>query len=197
MNTPSHFLINAALRRAYPARHDLPGAPFLLGAVLPDVPLTLLAVGTLCYVRLTGGRDTGAVLSDAFDNRYFHDPLWIAAHNLFHAPTLLALALGLLWPYRRRASWLRSAFWLCAGCAVHSLIDLATHHNDGPLLFFPFEWTIRFQSPVSYWDRQHYGGQFFVFEVSLDLLLLAYLAWSPARRRLARKRAGATPQLGL
>lgn len=174
MNTPSHFLINAALRRGAWLRHAPPRTPFLAGAILPDVPLALLALGTYLRARLAGGRDTGAVMGDAFDERYFHDPLWIAAHNLFHAPLLLALALALLWRHRHRpASRWRWAFWLFAGCAVHTIIDLATHYDDGPVIFFPFEWAIRLHSPVSYWDRRHFGGQFFVFEVGLDIALIA------------------------
>lgn len=64
-----------------------------------------------------------------------------------------------------------------AGCAVRSLIDLATLYDDGPVIFFPFAWTIRLHSPVSYWDRRHYGSQFVVFELVLDAALIAYLAW--------------------
>ena len=40
----------------------------------------------------------------AFDERYFRDPLWIAAHNVFQAPILLALVLAFLWRYRH-LSW--------------------------------------------------------------------------------------------
>ena len=78
--------------------------------------------------------------------------------------------------------------WLFAGCAVHSLIDMATHYDDGPLLFFPFAWAIRLHRPISYWDRRHYGSQFVVFEVGLDAALVAYLAWPSIRHRLTRHR---------
>jgi hypothetical protein len=194
MNTPSHFLINAALRRGAWSRHAPPRTPFLVGAVLPDVPLAVLALGTYLRARLDGVRDTGAVMRDAFDERYFRDPLWIAAHNLFHAPALLVIALVFLWRYRHPpASRLRWAFWLFAGCAIHALIDLATHYDDGPLLFFPFAWTIRLHSPVSYGDRRHYGSQFFVFELALDAALVAYLAWTPVRCWFARCRARTRP----
>jgi len=188
--SPSHFLINAALRRGTRSRHALLRTPFLIGAILPDVPLAVLSIGTYLRARLDGGLDTGAVMRDAFDERYFREPLWIAAHNLFHAPLLLAVALVLLWRQRHRhASRLRWAFWLFAGYAVHTLIDLATHYDDGPVIFVPFEWTIRLHSPVSYWDRRHFGNQFFVFEVGLDIALIAYLAWPSIRRWLTRHRA--------
>ncbi len=186
MNTPSHFLINAALRPGARSRHAPPRTPFLVGAVLPDVPLAVLALGTYLRARLDGVRDTGAVVRDTFDERYFRDLLWIAAHNFFHAPLLLAL----LWRHcHLPASRLRWAFWLFAGCAAHALIDLATHYDDGPLLFSPSAWTIRLHSPVSYGDRRHHGSQFVVFELALDAALVACLAWTPVRRWFARCRA--------
>jgi hypothetical protein len=55
------------------------------------------------------------------------------------------------------------------------VVDIATHVDDGPLLLFPLHWTLRFQSPVSYWDRTHYGREFTIFELTLDVLCLGYL----------------------
>jgi hypothetical protein len=37
------------------------------------------------------------------------------------------------------------------------------------------DWHTRFQSPVSYYDRAHFGTQFAVFELALDIILLGYL----------------------
>ena len=53
MNTPSHLIINAALRKRVTANGPLqiPGSAFLLGAVLPDVPLTLLWIGSYLFER--------------------------------------------------------------------------------------------------------------------------------------------------
>ncbi len=42
-------------------------------------------------------------------------------------------------------------------CLLHSMIDVATHFDDGPVLFWPLDWSTRFASPVSYWDDDHYG----------------------------------------
>ncbi len=50
MNTPSHLIMTAALRtRLRPL--PIPRGAFLLGAVLPDVPLWLLSVGGGLYFR--------------------------------------------------------------------------------------------------------------------------------------------------
>ena len=80
---------------------------------------------------------------------------------------------GRAWPVWSRASrWWR---WFFISCLCHSLVDIVTHFDDGPVLFFPFDFSYRFSSPVSYWDPAHYGRQFMVFEVVLDLVLLVWL----------------------
>lgn len=58
MNTPSHLLINAALWKwaTTDGQHAIPRGAFLLGAVLPDIPLWLLWAGTLTYCLATGYR---------------------------------------------------------------------------------------------------------------------------------------------
>ena len=193
MNTPSHFIINAALRkRAGPAR--IPGSAFLLGSVLPDLPLWLLWMGLYGYERYVLGDQTMQAMDQHFDTLYFTNPLWITSYNLLHAPLLLLSALALLWRFRlqpaTRGGWW---FWFAAGCLVHSAIDIPTHANDGPLLFFPLEWTTRFHSPISYWDPRHYGRQFTIFELGLDLVLLAYLGIPWVVRRL-RARGVATTE---
>jgi hypothetical protein len=53
---------------------------------------------------------------------------------------------------------------LFLGIALHASIDLVCHHEDAHRHFLPFtSW--RFHSPVSYWDPNHYGLPFMVFEV--------------------------------
>lgn len=78
----------------------------MIGAVLTDVPLVMLSLGTYITARMEAGQDTSMVRRAAFDERYFRDPLWIAAHNVFHAPILLVLVLAFLWRYRHHpGSW--------------------------------------------------------------------------------------------
>lgn len=199
MNTPSHLLINAALRKRAIAGGTIAisrGA-FLLGAVLPDIPLTLLWIGSFVYGRYIQADLSITLMDERFDQLYFTNPFWIAAHNLMHAPILLLLALFLL----RRSRTLTGTrpywwFWFAAGCLVHTMLDIPTHVTDGPLVFFPLEWSIRFQSPISYWDPRHYGREFTRFELVLDLVLLAYLGIPWIRERIRRRanRAIATEQ---
>jgi hypothetical protein len=195
VNTPSHLIINAALwkRATAGGKLAIPRSAFLLGAVLPDMPLWLLWAGTLAYHRVIRGDASYPIWSEAYDQRYFSDPLWIAGYNVFHAPALLLIGLGVLWRFRssegKPGSWW---FWLLAGCLVHSALDIPAHVDDGPLLLFPFEWSVRFQSPVSYWNPRSFGREFTVFELLLDLVLLMYLFGPRLWRRL--QRSSITPQ---
>lgn len=121
-----------------------------------------------------------------FDQLYFHNPFWITAYNFLHSPVLLILGLTLCWRGRRnigsRSHW---CFWFLVACLFHSVVDIFTHVDDGPLLLFPLEWSIRFHSPASYWNSQHYGREFQWFERVLDIALLIYLL----RARLGKRRS--------
>jgi hypothetical protein len=80
---------------------------------------------------------------------------------------------------------------------LHTLIDIPLHVTDGPLLLFPLNWTLRYRSPVSYWDPSFYGREWSIFEHLLDAVLLIYLfiryrptwqAWRQQRKQ--RKQSG-------
>jgi hypothetical protein len=121
----------------------------LWGAITPDFPLVLLSIFGGMYFRSTG-MTTREAANHMFEKLYFSDPGWISAHHLFHAPFLLAAYTLILYPLRKHrvAYWL---LWFVAGCSLHSLVDILTHYDDGPLVFFPLNWTYRFHS-ISYWE---------------------------------------------
>ncbi|MBE9039338.1 metal-dependent hydrolase [Oscillatoriales cyanobacterium LEGE 11467] len=186
MNTPSHFLMTAALEKRFP-RIPIAKSAFLLGSIAPDIPLYILSIGGILYYHVFLGWSLTDTFNLMFDRLYFHNPLWMASHNLLHSPILLLLGLALLWRFRSRiASPRHWWFWFLSACLFHSIIDILTHVDDGPLLLFPLEWTTRWQSPVSYWDRRHYGREFAWFEGSLDVLLTIYLVSPWVSRRLRR-----------
>jgi membrane-bound metal-dependent hydrolase YbcI (DUF457 family) len=171
VNTPSHFFINAAIaKRAN--NPELARSAFLWGAITPDIPLYLLSIVGGFYFRSTG-MTTREAAEHMFETLYFSDPGWIWAHHLFQAPLFLLAYALLLYPFRRRrvAHWL---LWCVAGCSLHSLLDILTHYDDGPLLFFPLNWSYRFQS-FSYWDPEHGGRWFAPLELALNFFLLGYL----------------------
>jgi Zinc dependent phospholipase C len=171
LNTPSHFIIHAALAKRV-SNPKLIRSAFLWGAVAPDFPLMLLSIGGGFYFRNQGmnSREAAHLM---FDRLYFHNPWWISVHHLLHAPFLLLLYALVLYPLRkyRVAYWL---LWFVAGCGLHTFVDILTHYDDGPLVFFPLNWTFRVHS-ISYWDPRHGGAWFGWLELALDLFLLGYL----------------------
>lgn len=171
MNTPSHFIITAAIAKRA-ANPKLIRSAFLWGAITPDFPLMLLSIFGGLYFRSTGMTPREAA-NHMFETLYFSNPGWISAHHLFHAPFLLMTYALILYPFRKKrlAYWL---LWFVAGCALHSLVDILTHYDDGPLVLFPFNWTFRVHS-VSYWDNRHGGAWFGWLELALDVFLMGYL----------------------
>jgi hypothetical protein len=98
MRTLSHLLLTAGLGDQLRKRQVAVHQPaFLLGSLLPDLPLTLLAAGYKLAQRRRGGNVRPASAPDRFDigcHDLFHsDPLWISSYNLFHAPLLISALL--------------------------------------------------------------------------------------------------------
>jgi LexA-binding, inner membrane-associated putative hydrolase len=183
MQTPSHFLMTATFAKAFPHLRIVKSA-LLWGSIAPDLALWALSIGGIIHYRFMLGwsmEKTGAMM---FDNLYFHHPLWIISHNLLHAPILLLLGLAWAWQGSRRKNDRLHHWFLCffSACLVHSTIDILTHVDDGPLLFFPLDWTTRFRSIISYYDDRYYGKEFSIFEQSLNLFFLIYLLYSPIVR---------------
>lgn len=194
MNTPSHWLMTVCLGKLNRSQVENPNWALGLGALAPDIPLYILSFGGIAYFSWVKNWPLKEVFPHLYadDGLYFNDPGWIAFHNLFHSPTSLFLMLvatlvtAKLWPKATR--WFR--FFLAA-CALHCVVDVLTHHDDGPLLFFPFDWKARWISPVSYWDPAHFGREFMVFEGLLDLFLVGFLfrRWRSGRVLLKPKEA--------
>ena len=182
MQTPSHFLITAFLNRHYRRHSVLPvyAVPLLIGSVLPDVPFTLLTLGYEAYyawfnLSPPGG---GSVMEYLHFDLFFNDLLWIISHNFFHSLVinLLLISVGYL-AFKQAQRWGLPLFWLGISTLFHTAIDIFTHNSDGPLIFFPLNWTYRFASPVSYWEAAHYGTLFLIFEYGLDLVILGYFGY--------------------
>ena len=195
MQTYSHLLITAVLGdQIWQKKAVKPGKAFLLGAMLPDVPLFILSIGYFVSRRLN--LDPANQSMAAFDTLYFTNPWWIAEHNLFHAPLLLLLYAGIGFGLMRQTArptwqkWGRALLWLAAGCGLHSLCDIFTHVTDGPVIFFPFNWSYRYRAPISYWDPAYNGRLFRVVEHLLDLLLVGGLVF---QRKTAKRQSNQRP----
>ena len=187
MQTYSHFLITAALYRIVPGIRRLPRKAVYWGSVSPDLPLIALSIGSFVYFRLILDWAPRELFRHIYGTLFYTDPFWIVSHNTLQAPLVLLAALTVLWKIHGRPHMLSSpwfAFFL--SCLFHATIDIFTHHNDGPLVLFPFDWTLRFASPVSYWDSQYYGTPFSRAEHVLDLLIIASFVLPMLWRRFVR-----------
>ena len=174
MQTQSHFFITALAGDQLKKRGvEVHQRAFLLGSVLPDIPLVLLTFWFLWQQGGMGGPESAE--GRLYDQNYFHNPVWIASHNFFHAPFDVALfALFGYWGVKLNLRWGAPLLWFAAGCGFHSLIDIFTHYSDGPLPFFPFNWSYRFHSPVSYFDPAHYGRIFMPIELTLNVVIILF-----------------------
>lgn len=190
MITPTHVVINVGLARWSKTRKIFADRStrrlFILGGLAPDLGLFTMAAGTTTYLVLGRGWSAGQSFETIFGDYFYSNTAFVVAHNLLHAPLVL---LGL---YAAGAAVRRSrprvgaglkAF--AVGCAVHTALDIPVHHNDGPLLLFPFEWSVRFNSPVSYYDADHYGSIVGPIDVAITVVGGALLlgGWAPRRRR--------------
>jgi hypothetical protein len=176
VNTPSHLLMTLALRQSTKSRLLIPTSAVIWGSIGPDLPLYLLSLGGYIWYHLILGWSKTATFRHMYDTLYFSDLFWLTGHNFLHAPLML-LGLALIcWKLKQKLGlayqW---CLWFLAACALHSTVDIFTHVDDGPLLFFPLNWQWRFESAVSYWDHRHFGSQFIILELALDLFLVAYL----------------------
>jgi hypothetical protein len=170
MNTPAH-LIFAAAAFADPARRKVTAAA-LAGGLAPDLSLYLM-VGTSLYLLDIPAREV-------FGQLYF-SPAWqqvFAVDNSFVVwGVLLALAMRLRAP----------ALTAFAGAGLlHLAFDFPLHHDDARRHFWPLtDWA--FASPLSYWDRAHFGGVVGPIEIAACAGLTLVLLW---RFRGWRARAG-------
>ncbi len=164
MNTPSHLLIGAAVFAKRGNGKVTLAA--MAGGVLPDLPLISMVIWCLWIKGMTPQL--------VFDQLYFSDSwqrLFAIDHSFFLWGGLFAFG---QW---RRMPVLRA---FAGAGLLHAGVDFLVHHDDARRQFWPFS-TYVFHSPVSYWDRAHFGGIVAPFEAALDVVCAALLV-----RRLTR-----------
>ena len=179
MRTFSHAIVTAAIgSKAEVGRGSL--TAFVVGSVLPDLPL-----GVLTLLALSNTADmTSAMVY--MDEAYYSSPLWIALHNVPHSFVAMGVFSLLVYPFRQRryGRWL---LWYAAGASLHTIFDIFTHATDGPMFLYPLS-TYRFQSLVSYWHPDYYGRLFTLIEYSVDALLVALLGLRFWKYRVQQRR---------
>lgn len=182
--------MTAAARKALP-KVPMVRSAVLLGSIAPDIPLYLLSFCSYFYFTKVLSWTPNDTFRHMYDTLYFEDPGWIACHNFLHSPVVLVTALIIIRARKTPsavANWIQ---WFCAACMLHAFVDIATHYDDGPVVLWPLSQNLRFYSPISYWDANHFGRQFAVFEFLFDMALVGYIVipWIRARgARLAHER---------
>lgn len=158
MNTPAHLIFGVT---AFGGK----GRPAVLaaafaGALIPDLSLYLMAGWHLQVL--------GTPPEVVFGQLYFSDD-WQSIFRIDNSFVLWSILLGL-------GGMVRSPVMiaLCASALLHLTFDFLLHNDDGRAHFWPLSnWV--FQSPVSYWDPDHYGTIAGAVEVAASLLCCAVL----------------------
>lgn len=184
MITTTHVVTNALLARNRRAEGSgLLADPasakwFVIGGFAPDVGLYVLTAGAAIFYPLARDMSLGDAMQYAFDDLFFNNPVWLAVQNTLHSPVVLT-ALAAAGKFSQRPRLLSFAL----GCLLHTAMDIPVHHNDGPLVFFPFDWSTRINSPVSYYDADHYGRIVAPIDLAITVTGGAVLARSWWRNR--------------
>jgi hypothetical protein len=153
MKTPSHAIINLAiLGRSQQSELNL---LIVTGGILPDIPIFLFYFWAKYIARLP----EATIWSKAYYEPFVQD---IVA--LFHSIPLAVIGCLIAYYF----GW-QSVQILFLSMILHSLGDLPVHNDDAHRHFFPFS-NYRFISPISYWDRKHYGSIVSFVEMLLVLL---------------------------
>lgn len=166
MNTQTHMIMGAVLFGGKIPKRAWAG---VLGGVLPDIPMLAIVASLKLY----------GVSDFLIFGVLYWAPWWqitnAIAHNFF---LWGGLALGTF--LMKSRSGLHSlnrwamAFAFSASGLLHVTIDFLVHREDAHMQFWPVTaW--KFVSPVSYWDRSHYGQYVMVLEIVLGFVLAAIL----------------------
>ena len=159
MNTPAHLLIGAALL-GRPASPSTIKAAFV-GALLPDLSLYLMAGFSLLILQISP--------QIVFGKLYYSDG-WQMVFAIDNSFIIWGGCLGVaVW---RKSSW---AIALTGAALLHLALDFPLHHDDGRSHFWPATWWV-FESPVSYWDRQH-GAQWIAPLEGILALAAVVMLW--------------------
>lgn len=168
MMTQTHTLVAACLfaRPERPARQNL---AILIGSFLPDAAI---------YILFIWSKFAQIPENQLWRDLYFSEPMLIftAIGNSFPLYFVILL-IAIMWAKRKTTEEdygklaLGSTLGLLALAAMtHLAGDLPVHAKDAHPHFWPLTgW--RFHSPVSYWDKNHYGGIFSLIEAALGVVL--------------------------
>ena len=149
MNTPAHLALNLAVLGKDKKPYDW--LIISIGALLPDLPL--FAMFFMRGILSEPVRQTLMVTSD-----------------VLNSVPIFAFAIIAGWLLKVRMLWL-----FAASSLLHIAFDLPLHAQDAHTHFFPVtDWV--FNSPVSFWDANHFGTVFGTIE-GVVFMVAAVIIW--------------------
>lgn len=169
MMTSTHILMGAGISSR---AHFSPLYIVLawLGGFMPDASI----FGLVVFSRFGGG--DGDLWSRA-GGLYWQDPWQFFSAVSNSIPMWGLLCLVGLFLFRRSAGLKMFGFGVLifsSAALVHVLVDFVTHSRDAHVHFWPLSvW--RFHSPISYYEKAHFGAIVSVFEAIMGLSIIAYL----------------------
>ncbi len=151
MNTPAHMIMACLyVRKETPKLLGIA----LLGGLTPDFSLYFLTIWSRFVQNISFQR--------IFDELYFSNK-WQTIFAIDNSFFVWAAVLGL--GFILAKEWIKI---FAAGALTHIALDFPLHHDDGRAHFWPVsDWV--FESPISYWDNNHYAG----IVAPIELLLVA------------------------
>ena len=158
MQTPAHLAISLLV---WPKENRwIDASAVAIGAILPDISMFFF----YGYQKAVGSAE-----HEIWQTLYF-EPHWQYFFDVFNSiPAAVLLFVMFRW------SKVRWGQLLVASAGLHMLCDLPVHHDDGHRHFLPIShW--RFESPVSYWDPNHFGHIFAICELVLAISALIYVS---------------------
>ena len=170
MITTSHMLM-AAFATTRPRMRAWMVFTGWFGGLFPDLPM-------FAMVGASRMMDAPVNLWRQPDGLYWNDP-WRTLTDLTHSiPIWVVLALIGWFGWRRggpRLALAGQALLIFAAAALlHSVADLLVHTNDAHAHFLPLsDWG--FHSPVSYYQRDHFGREFSMLELGFALVATWFL----------------------
>jgi membrane-bound metal-dependent hydrolase YbcI (DUF457 family) len=178
MNTQTHVIMGAVLMGQTVPRRAWLGA---LGGIAPDLPMLLIVIALKIF-----GTPDRIIFGELYWQNWWQICNAIG-HNFWLWGGFICVGLYM----RERLSMSATGYdrWtgvsLFAGSAfLHTAIDFICHREDAHMSFWPMtRW--KFISPISYYDPQHYGMWFSLFEAVLGLIL-AFILFRQFKNRLLR-----------
>lgn len=201
MQTLFHILLAFVIVKYYKVQKDIKiPKSYIVGSFAPDILLFLFTFFGFLYYRYIQDLSTREIFTLMFDTLYFTNPWWIFSYNVLHSPLIVITALIFIYfiiknnfklyhslkinkSSKIKLSFLKQYFPTLAillffflGCLTHIALDIPVHYDDGPLLLYPLNDELRFQSPISYWDNNYYANVVSIVERVLMILFILYLS---------------------